>query len=81
MKIRADIEVTCFSDEGILAIKEVLKKGESVSSDDIKLKIQLVAPPLYVITAFTTEEEKGINLITKSIDVIKNALIEKKRKY
>jgi translation initiation factor 2 subunit 1 len=78
VKIRADIEVTCFSTEGILAIKEALKKGESFGTEDIVLKIQLVSPPLYVIGTLTTEEEKGIKIISEAIEAIKENILEKK---
>jgi len=62
-----------------LAIKEALKKGESVGTTDIPLKIQLVAPPLYVIGALSTDEEKGIELITNSITIIKEIIFWKKK--
>ena len=45
-QIRADIEVTCFEYEGINAIKSALLKGVALGTEDIPIKIKLVAPPL-----------------------------------
>lgn len=45
-QIRADIEVTCFEYEGINAIKRSLLKGVEMGTEDIPIKIKLVAPPL-----------------------------------
>merc|ERR1712216_723534 len=46
VKVRADFEVTCFSYEGIDAIKAALFAGEKAgSTEDIKVHIRLIAPP------------------------------------
>jgi translation initiation factor 2 subunit 1 len=58
--------------------KKPLKKGESFGTEDIVLKIQLVSPPLYVIGTLTTEEEKGIKIISEAIEAIKEIILEKK---
>lgn len=39
----------CFGYDGIDAIKEALKAAEALSTEEIPVKIKLVAPPLYVI--------------------------------
>lgn len=47
VKIRADIEVACYGYEGIDAVKAALKAGLLCSTDDIPIKINLIAPPIY----------------------------------
>lgn len=42
MKIRADIEVTCFGYEGIDAIKAALLAGEALKRDDCDIKIKVI---------------------------------------
>ncbi|XP_020097198.1 eukaryotic translation initiation factor 2 subunit alpha homolog isoform X5 [Ananas comosus] len=60
LKIRADIEMKCFQFDGVLHIKEAMRKAEAAGSDDCPVKIKLVAPPLYVLTTQTLD--KGPNL-------------------
>merc|ERR1711939_1035736 len=43
VKVRADVEVTNFAYNGILTIQEALAAGESLSTDEIPIKIRLVA--------------------------------------
>lgn len=47
VKIRADIEVACYGYEGIDAVKAALKTGLQCSTDEIPIKINLIAPPIY----------------------------------
>lgn len=47
VKIRADIEVACYGYEGIDAVKTALRAGLSLSSEELPIKINLIAPPLY----------------------------------
>ena len=74
IKIRADIEVTCFHYEGINAIKGALMKGVELGSDDLPVKIKLVAPPLYVMLCSALDKAKGIALRTKAIDIMRDEI-------
>lgn len=47
VKIRADIEVACYGYEGIDAVKAALKAGLALSTEEMPIKINLIAPPLY----------------------------------
>lgn len=47
VKIRADIEVSCFEYEGIDAVKSSLREGIAQSTQEIPIRINLIAPPLY----------------------------------
>lgn len=70
VKMRADVEVTCFSYEGIDAIKEALKAAEAFSTEEIPVKIKLVAPPLYVIMATALDKDKGLEVLQQACDTI-----------
>lgn len=70
VKIRADVEVTCFSSEGIDAIKTALVQGEKLSTEMIPIKVKLVAPPLYVLLTTSTDKQGGIDLLTKALEEI-----------
>ncbi len=47
VKIRADIECACYGYEGIDAVKSALRAGLEVSTEELPIKINLIAPPLY----------------------------------
>lgn len=47
VKIRADIECACYGYEGIDAVKTALFAGLEASTEEIPIKINLIAPPLY----------------------------------
>jgi len=70
IKIRADIEVTCFHYEGITAIKSALMKGVELGTDELPIKIKLVAPPLYVMLCSALDKAKGIALLNKGIEIM-----------
>jgi len=70
IKLRADLEVTCFSYEGIDAIKEALKAGEAVGSEEMPIKIKLVAPPLYVMMTTSLDKDVGLQKLNEAVDII-----------
>jgi len=75
VKIRADIEVNCFSYDGIDAIKAGLQAGEQQSVEGIDVKIKLVAPPLYVIMTSCLDKERGIEVLNSAIQAITKTVV------
>nr|AFK40013.1 unknown [Lotus japonicus] len=67
LKIRADIEMKCFQFDGVLHIKEAMRKAEAAGNDDCPVNIKLVAPPLYVLTTQTLDKEQGILVLNNAI--------------
>jgi len=74
VKIRADIEVTCFTYEGIDAIKSALMEGEIKSTNDSPVRIKLIAPPMYVMTCMTLDKEAGLETMNLAIEAITVAI-------
>lgn len=74
VKIRADVEVSCFGYEGIDAVKNTLREGESVSTENIPIKIKLVAPPLYVLVTHSTDKNGGIALLEQALERISESI-------
>lgn len=56
VKLRADIELTCYTPAGIDAIKKALRAGETMSNEAVPIKAKLVAPPLYVLSTNSTDK-------------------------
>ena len=77
LKIRAQLEVTCFTYEGIDAIKESLKEATKLSSKECPIRVIVIAAPVYLVTTTTVHKEKGLELISQACDLIKNRMIEK----
>ncbi|KAG9146535.1 hypothetical protein Leryth_020430 [Lithospermum erythrorhizon] len=67
LKIRADIEMKCFKFDGILHIKEAMRKAQAVGNDDCPVKMVLVGSPLYVLNTQTLDKEQGISVLNKAI--------------
>ncbi|AQL07357.1 Eukaryotic translation initiation factor 2 subunit alpha [Zea mays] len=67
LKIRADIEMKCFQFDGVLHIKQAMKKAEAAGNDNCPVKIKLVAPPLYVLTTQTLDKDQGISVLTTAV--------------
>jgi len=74
IKIRSDIEVSCFTYAGIDAIREALFAGMAVGTENSAIKIKLIAPPIYVLSTTTLEKEVGIALLNSAIDAIREKI-------
>eukprot|EP00605_Chrysophyceae_sp_TOSAG23-4_P000289 GSChrysophyteH1.ASY1.ANO1.334.1 assembled CDS len=74
VKVRADIEVTCFTYEGIDAIKDALLAGEAKGSEAVPVRIKLIAPPMYVMTSMTLDKELGVETLNAAIETIKASI-------
>ncbi|KAE8670234.1 Eukaryotic translation initiation factor 2 subunit 1 [Hibiscus syriacus] len=80
LKVRADIEMKCFQFDGVLHIKEAMRKAEAAGNDDCPVKIKLVAPPLYVLTTQTLDKDQGIAVLNKAIKACTEAIEHHKGK-
>lgn len=76
VKIRADIEVACYGYEGIDAVKAALKTGLQCSTDEIPIKINLIAPPIYVVTTATPEKAEGLKTLQNACDEIEKTITQ-----
>jgi translation initiation factor 2 subunit 1 len=65
--------VTCYTYEGIDAIKESLLEGENTGTNE-SVVIKLIAPPMYVMTTVTLDREQGIQTLNAAIEKIATAI-------
>jgi translation initiation factor 2 subunit 1 len=70
-EIQAEVEMTCFSPEGIEGIKKSIREGLKV---DPGVKIRILSAPLYLIQFSTREPEQGIRVVEKVIDILGRTL-------
>jgi len=73
-KLRARIEVQCFEFEGVEAVKRALNAGLKVSTDELEVKIKLVAPPQYVLLAQCMDREAGTAKLEAAIALVKESI-------
>ncbi|KAI8593414.1 eukaryotic translation initiation factor 2 alpha subunit-domain-containing protein [Geranomyces variabilis] len=74
VKIRADVEVTCYGYEGIDAIKTALQAGEACSTEDVPIKVKLVAPPMYFVMTNSLDKTSGIEQMEKALVAIEESI-------
>uniref|UniRef100_A0A1E1X8M1 Eukaryotic translation initiation factor 2 subunit 1 n=1 Tax=Amblyomma aureolatum TaxID=187763 RepID=A0A1E1X8M1_9ACAR len=74
VKIRADIEVSCYEYEGIDAVKDALREGMALSTEDMPIKITLIAPPVYVMTTTTMDRAEGLEALNNAIAKIEEKI-------
>lgn len=67
IKIRAFFDLQCFTYEGIDAIKVALRCAEAEGPEDTPVKVSLIAPPEYVITATTLQLQEGVDLLNLAL--------------
>lgn len=77
VKIRADVEVSCFTYEGIDAIREALFAGIACGGENTAIKVKLISPPIYTLSTMTLEKDAGIALLKRAIDTIQESITSK----
>lgn len=80
LKIRADVELTCFHYDGIEHIKSAMRAAEAMSTEECVVKMKLVAPPLYVLTTQTLDKNKGVEALTAACDACAKSIEKSKGK-
>jgi len=74
VKIRADFECSCFTYEGIDAVKDALRAGISVGNEEIPIRINLIAPPVYVMTCSTPERSDGLAMLNEACKAVEEKI-------
>ncbi len=77
----ADIEVSCYGYEGIDAVKSALTTGINQSTEDMPIKINLIAPPQYVMTTTTLDRTEGVAKLNTAIQVIRESIEESEGQF
>ncbi|KAF5200039.1 Eukaryotic translation initiation factor 2 subunit alpha [Thalictrum thalictroides] len=81
LKIRADVEMRCYHQfDGVLHIKEAMRKAEATGDKNCPVKNKLVAAPLYVLTTQSIDKEQGILVLTDTIQACKETIERRKGK-
>merc|ERR1711971_1259980 len=74
VKIRADFECSCFTYEGIDAVKEALRAGIAAGNPEIPIRINLIAPPVYVMTCSTPDKADGLAMLNEACKAVEEKI-------
>ncbi|CAF0973531.1 unnamed protein product [Didymodactylos carnosus] len=66
--------LACYNYEGIDGVKYALRQGLLLSTEEISIKINLIASPLYVITCTCLDSDMGLNTLNRACEQIKCAI-------
>lgn len=78
VKIRADVEVACYTTEGIEAVKAALLTGmEFGGNSESPIAINLIAPPVYMVSSVVLDRTEGLQMMTDVVEKIKTEIIAK----
>jgi len=80
VKVQALVEVTCFTPEGIDAIKPALLAGKAVGDEKRPVEINLQSTPIYRVTTQCMDKQSGITLLNEAIAAIKAEITKSKGK-
>eukprot|EP01016_Furgasonia_blochmanni_P027724 TRINITY_DN2918_c0_g3_i2.p1 TRINITY_DN2918_c0_g3~~TRINITY_DN2918_c0_g3_i2.p1 ORF type:complete len:422 (-),score=127.74 TRINITY_DN2918_c0_g3_i2:224-1489(-) len=79
--VRSDFELSCYTYEGIEAIKEALRAGEKKGTEQAKLKCQIIAAPNYTVTTETHDKNHGIQVVKDALNEIEAVIKSKNGKF
>ncbi|KAL4857292.1 Eukaryotic translation initiation factor 2 subunit alpha [Chlorella vulgaris] len=71
IKVRADVEMTCFAYDGVEKIKDAMRAAQACSTEACLISMKLVAAPRYVLTTHTLDKAQGIEVLTKAVEECK----------
>jgi len=80
-KIRADFKLICNQFEGIEAIKKALLCGEKKSTEEIKIKFNMIGSPLYECSLITKNKKEGIEMMNQALNEVKKSIEKSKGEY
>merc|ERR1711998_284930 len=81
VRLRAKVEVPCYEYAGIDAVKEALKAGLTASTEDVDIKIKLIAPPAYALVTTCIDKTIGMKKIDESMQLIEDKITELKGNF
>eukprot|EP00946_MAST-07B_sp_MAST-7B-sp1_P002510 g2510.t1 len=75
IKIRADINVSCYSYLGIDAVKTALRCAQKFSLDRHPVTVSLIAPPQYTIQTTALEKNEGIERTKQAVEAVRESIV------
>ena len=77
LEIRSTFKLSCYTFDGIDAIKEALLNGKKLENNDISIIYQSLGAPLYECIIYTYNINEGLFLMDESMNEVKNTITSK----
>ena len=74
VKIRSDFKLTCYTFEGIDAIRESLLNGEKKGTINIPIKFRVIGSPLYECSISTINKKEGFEIMNNALEEVKKSI-------
>ena len=74
LKIRADVEMTCFEYDGVMRIQDAMRAAAATSTPECEVKVSLVASPLYVATCSTLDKDFGVAACDAAVEAARRTI-------
>ena len=81
VKIRSDFKLTCYTFQGIEAIKEALANGEKKGTLEIPIKFRIIGSPLYECSISTIDKKEGIKVMTQALEEVRKTIQAKEGNF
>ena len=81
VKIRADFKLTCYTFDGIEAIKEALLSGEKKGTEKTPIKFTMIGSPLYECSLTIADRKEGFDLMNQALEEVKKCIKAKNGSY
>lgn len=81
VKIKADFKLTCYTFDGIEAIKEALLNGEKKGTKKIPIKFSIIGAPLYECSLITVNKKEGLEIMNQALEEIKRSIKARNGNY
>lgn len=76
LKIQYEIEVKCYSFNGIKAIKDALDAGKKLSKSRFEIKFMIIGSPLYLGLLSCTDKTEGLKLMELALKEVERVIVE-----
>jgi translation initiation factor 2 subunit 1 len=79
VKVRADFELTCFTYEGVDALRDsLLAAKHAVNEEHFQVAFKMIAPPHYKCETMTLDKHKGFAKLEEALAIVEKTIKEKK---
>eukprot|EP01127_Copromyxa_protea_P008232 TRINITY_DN1884_c2_g3_i3.p1 TRINITY_DN1884_c2_g3~~TRINITY_DN1884_c2_g3_i3.p1 ORF type:complete len:272 (-),score=35.53 TRINITY_DN1884_c2_g3_i3:236-1051(-) len=73
VKVESQINLTCYANDGVIAIRAALQAGIAVSNE---VHVHLVSAPTFSISAMTQDTKRTLKEIEKVIETIETSIVQ-----